>query len=38
MEQVTYQLEREGVQSFQHSYESMLGAIQDRLDETPAKS
>ena len=31
MEQVTYQLEREGVQSFQRSYETLLSAVKERL-------
>jgi transaldolase len=31
MEQVTYQLEREGVQAFYKSYESMLAAVKERL-------
>jgi transaldolase len=31
MEQVTHQLEREGVQSFYKSYENLLAAIKDRL-------
>jgi transaldolase len=33
MEQVTYQLEKEGVQAFQKSYESLLGAVKERLPE-----
>jgi transaldolase len=31
MEQVTYKLELEGVQAFQKSYESLLGAVKERL-------
>jgi transaldolase len=31
MEQVTYQLEREGVQAFYKSYEALLGAIKEKL-------
>lgn len=31
MEQVTYQLELEGVQAFQKSYESLLAAVKERL-------
>jgi len=31
MEQVTYQLEREGVQAFYKSYESLLTAVKERL-------
>jgi transaldolase len=31
LEQVTYQLEMEGVQAFQKSYESMLAAVKERL-------
>jgi transaldolase len=31
LEQVTYQLEREGVQSFYKSYESLLSAVKERL-------
>ncbi len=33
MEQVTYQLELEGVQAFQKSYESLLAAVKERLPE-----
>jgi transaldolase len=31
LEQVTYQLELEGVQAFQRSYESLLAAVKERL-------
>ncbi|MGB7537978.1 MAG: transaldolase [Anaerolineales bacterium] len=33
MEQVTYQLELEGVQAFQKSYESLLAAVKERLPD-----